>query len=124
MTVSVFIAGAIAPGISYGNNAAILAEGGFILFLVHLIVRPVVSLITLPINILTLGLFSFLINGFMLYLVALIIPGFKVVGFSFRGIELDSIVIPGFHVSLLLSYIIMAVLISTIRGFLVWLCSK
>lgn len=43
--------------------------------------RPFLLLLTLPINLLTLGLFTFVVNGFVLKLTALIVPGFAVHGF-------------------------------------------
>jgi len=44
-------------------------------------VRPVLILITLPINVLTFGLFTFIINALMLMLVAWLVPGFSIDGF-------------------------------------------
>jgi len=52
-----------------------------LLGLVNAVLRPLVILITLPINILTLGLFTFVINGALLYLVAGLVRGFSVSGF-------------------------------------------
>ena len=43
--------------------------------------RPVLALLTLPINILTLGVFSLIINGFCFWLASLLVPGFSVHGF-------------------------------------------
>ena len=43
--------------------------------------RPIAMLITLPINILTLGLFTFVVNAFMLKSASAVIPGFEVHGF-------------------------------------------
>lgn len=43
--------------------------------------RPIVIILTLPVNILTLGLFTFLINAFMLKMASGVIPGFDVHGF-------------------------------------------
>ncbi len=43
--------------------------------------RPVLIIITLPINILTLGLFTFVINAFLLLMVSGVVPGFHVYGF-------------------------------------------
>ncbi len=59
---------------------AILAAG--ILSVVNAVIRPVVLVLTLPINILTLGLFTLVINAAMLRLVSLIVPGFVLEGFS------------------------------------------
>lgn len=52
-----------------------------VLGLVNAIVRPVLVLLTLPITILTLGLFLFVVNGLMFWLVARLLPGFEVTGF-------------------------------------------
>jgi putative membrane protein len=52
-----------------------------VLALVNTYLRPIVVILTLPINILTLGLFTLVINGMMLELVSWIIPAFHVEGF-------------------------------------------
>lgn len=53
----------------------------FVLGLLNAILRPILIFLTLPINILTLGLFTLIINGFMVFLATKIIPGFEVVNF-------------------------------------------
>ncbi len=63
-----------------GWGAAILAA--LVLGLVNTIVRPVLFVLTLPFTIVTLGLFLFVLNAFMLWLTAALVPGFKVHGFG------------------------------------------
>ena len=53
-----------------------------VLGLINSVVRPVVKLLSLPITILTLGLFAFVVNGLMVLLCAYFIDGFKVDGLS------------------------------------------
>ncbi len=48
---------------------------------VTLLIRPILTLLTLPINLITLGLFSFIINASLLLLVASFVEGFAVSGF-------------------------------------------
>lgn len=48
--------------------------------LVNLLIRPLLLILTLPVNLLTLGLFTFVINGFCFWLVAEVIGGFSVPG--------------------------------------------
>lgn len=55
--------------------------GALVLALANLIVRPIVVVFTFPVNILTLGLFTFIINGFIFYLVSAVVPGFSVRSF-------------------------------------------
>jgi len=51
------------------------------LTLVNSILKPVIILFTLPLNILSLGLFTFVINGFMFYLVSNLVKGFTITSF-------------------------------------------
>jgi putative membrane protein len=52
-----------------------------ILSIVNTIIRPILFLLTLPITVLTLGLFIFVLNGLMLWMVASFVKGFAVSGF-------------------------------------------
>ncbi|CAA9308596.1 phage holin family protein [Phormidium sp. FACHB-592] len=54
--------------------------GAVILGLVNAIVRPILTLLTLPLTIMTLGLFLFVVNAFTFWLVATITPGFHIAG--------------------------------------------
>ena len=52
-----------------------------VLGLLNILIRPVLLLLTLPVNLLTLGLFTFVINGFLFWLAARWLEGFSVDGF-------------------------------------------
>ena len=62
-----------------GIVAALIAA--LVLGLVNAVIRPLLVLLTLPVTILTLGLFIFIINAFLFWFVAEIVDGFKVTGF-------------------------------------------
>ena len=55
--------------------------GSVFLGVVNAIIRPLLLILTLPLNILSLGLFTFVINGFMLYLTSATVKGFDIHGF-------------------------------------------
>ena len=61
-------------------GAALVAA--LLLGLVNTLVRPLLLLLTLPVTVLTLGLFIFVINGFMFWLVAEVVDGFHVDSFG------------------------------------------
>ena len=63
-----------------GWGAAIVAA--IVLAVVNTIVRPVLFVLTLPFTLVTLGLFLFVLNAFMLWLTAALVPGFRVHGFG------------------------------------------
>lgn len=71
----------IVPGfVLTGLYPALIAA--LILGLANAIVRPVLLLLTLPINILTLGLFTFVVNAVLLWFVATIVKGFEITSFG------------------------------------------
>src|SRR5688572_2000206 len=68
------------PGVQVETfTAAVIAA--LVLGLVNAVVRPVLVLLTLPVTVITLGLFLFVINALLFWLVAEIVPGFRVTGF-------------------------------------------
>jgi putative membrane protein len=80
LTVAIIIASYLLEGIHIsGFFSAFFAAA--ILGILNALFRPVLILLTLPINILSLGLFTFIINALMLKMVSGIIPGFEVHGF-------------------------------------------
>ncbi|GAW66331.1 membrane protein [Geoanaerobacter pelophilus] len=68
------------PGVAISGFFAALVTA-LVLGLVNIFIKPLLLLLTLPINILTLGLFTLVINALMIMLVAAIVPGFMVRGF-------------------------------------------
>jgi putative membrane protein len=79
--VAVLFAAWLIPGLRVDTPAtAIIA--GIALGLVNAIVRPLLLLLTLPLTLLTLGLFIFVVNAVCLALVAWLVPGFSISGFG------------------------------------------
>jgi len=120
-TAVIFFAALVLPGLSYSENLTVLILAAIVLGLVNRIIRPIVKLVTLPINLLTLGLFSWLINVLMLYLVTRLIPGFVVSAFDFSGFTYQGFVLPAMKVSTFSSYILSSFLISFLTSVLSWL---
>src|SRR5258708_29197616 len=79
--VAIIVAAYLIPGISVASPGAALVAA-LALAIVNAIVRPVLLLLTLPLTILTLRLFIFVVNAICLALVAWLVPGFGVSGFG------------------------------------------
>lgn len=77
--VAVFISAYILPGVKVDGFVTALVVA-IVLAVVNTFIKPFVVFLTLPINILTLGLFSFVINALMVVIVATLVPGFMVDG--------------------------------------------
>lgn len=65
----------------YFDTIASLIMGAAVLSIINALVRPALLILTLPINILSIGLFTFVINGLMLKITGLLVPGMAVGGF-------------------------------------------
>lgn len=91
--LALVIAGSVIPGIRIQSlQMGIIAAG--LLGIVNAVIRPVVLILTLPINLLTLGLFTLVINAALLKLVADFVPGFVIESFhaAFFGALLISFI--------------------------------
>lgn len=95
--VIMFIAWVV-PGISVANffSAMLVAA---VIALINIFVKPALILITLPINVLTLGLFTLVINALLFMFAGFVAPGFEVDGFfsAFIGALLLSILSVGLN---------------------------
>jgi putative membrane protein len=68
------------PGLVVSNFLTALLASFAIGFL-NMVVKPILGILTLPINLLTLGLFSFILNAFLFYMASWLVPGFEVSNF-------------------------------------------
>jgi putative membrane protein len=88
--LALVIAGSLINGITIGSlGIGIIAAGIF--GVINAVIRPVVLVLTLPINLLTLGLFTLVVNAAMLMLVSALVPGFVIE--SFRSAFFGALVI-------------------------------
>lgn len=78
--IAVLISAYIIPGVHVEGffTAVVVAV---VLALVNAIIRPIVTMLTLPVNVLTLGLFSLVITALMVMITDFIVPGFSVDNF-------------------------------------------
>ena len=92
LSLSIMLVGWIVPGISISNFITALIAS-IAIALINTVIKPILVLLTLPINILTLGIFVLVINAILFMFVAYLIPGVDVDGFwsAFLGAIILSI---------------------------------
>jgi len=71
----------VVPGVTLAGGWETLFLVALVWSVIVLVIRPVLSILTLPITILTLGLFSFVLNALLFYAMTYLVPGFVVEGF-------------------------------------------
>ena len=77
---AIYLVAQIVPGIEVTGVLAALGAG-LVLGIINAIVRPVLIVLTLPVTLITLGLFLFVLNGLCLWLTSLLVKGFLVASF-------------------------------------------
>lgn len=80
IALSLILIAKLLPGVEIDSFVVALIAA-LAIVLVNLLIKPIVMLLTLPINLITLGLFSFVINALMFLLAAWLVPGFDVANF-------------------------------------------
>ncbi len=80
-TLAIFALPYFVAGVSVNSVLTALIVAACLVF-INMVVKPIVTILTLPINILTLGLFSVVLNGIFFWFVAQIITGFSVASFT------------------------------------------
>jgi len=78
--LAILITAYLLPGVAIEGFLAALVTA-LVLGLINAVLRPILILLTLPLNILTLGLFTLVINALLIMLASTIVPGFAVQGF-------------------------------------------
>lgn len=87
----------------------------------NIFVKPLLKIITLPLNVATLGLFSIVINGALLYLLAYFVEEIVVTSWQYPGYELTGVSLPPLEFGIIATYLTTAFLISGIIAFLQWI---
>jgi putative membrane protein len=79
-TLVLWVADYLFDSMSFTSTTSLLVSG-LVFGIAHAVLKPLLVLLTLPITLLTLGLFVLIINAVILLLVAWVVPGFTVTGF-------------------------------------------
>jgi putative membrane protein len=112
------------PGLTYTGGFRTLAIGALGLMGMNLIIIPLLKVVFLPLNILTLGIFTWVINVIALYLLTTIIPTFRLVPYNFPGGNFLGMNLPPQNLTVLWVAIIASFMIGFASRFVHWLTSK
>lgn len=111
---SLYFVASINPGLIIPQNIYPLIWAGIIFTLINFFVKPIIKLFLLPINLLSLGLFSWIANVLILLVLTQINPVVKIVAFTTAAYSQSGFLIPALSVNLLFSYILTSLLLSLV----------
>src|SRR3989304_468871 len=119
---SVYLAVGVLSGIvTYVGGLQTLILAAVVIAVTNLLVRPIINLLLLPIHLLTLGVFRWISNLVVLYLVTLVIPSLQIHSFISPQITLPVLIIPAINFSAFGAFIYVTVVFTLIFHFLYWL---
>lgn len=119
--VSIFITTKYLPGLTYTGGIKSLLIGAAAFMLINFILVPLLKILFLPLNLLTIGLFSWLINVIALYALTTIVSDFVLLPYSFPGVVISGIVVPPMELTTFWVAVVASIMIGTITHFLQWL---
>ncbi|MBU0576284.1 phage holin family protein [Patescibacteria group bacterium] len=86
--LALFLLAYFLPTVSFMDWTTLILAA-FVLTLLNKIIRPILKILFLPINIVTLGLFSVVLNVALLWLVTYLVPGFHIEAMALFGVEFN-----------------------------------
>ena len=108
------------PGFKFvDTQSVVLATVGF--SFIYLFVRPILKIFSIPLNLLTFGLFSLFINVILLYLLSVVVPGFEIVPFQFAGAEISGFHLPAVYLNVFVSALVASLALSFLNSLLFWI---
>jgi len=113
--IAIFVASQLISGIRWGDDLKTLILAAIVLSLANAFLRPILKLYFLPINVITLGLFGWLINVLIIYLTTLLVPGFEIVPFSLNVLGTN------FVLNQFLAYVFVSFFLNLITTVTSWL---
>lgn len=120
-TLSLFLTSIVFSGLIIDGGLGGFLVAGLLLAAGILIIKPILNIITLPLNVVTFGLFSIITNMLILYLVDVLFPPLQIVPFTVPQFSFLGITVASFYASTFLSYLIISATIYAIQKALFWL---
>jgi len=106
------------PGFKFASSGDILLSA-LMFSALHIFIKRIMKILTIPLNLITFGLASLLLNVLILYLISNLIAGFSIVTFDLN-IDILGFSIPSFGSSIFPSIVSAAVILGSLNSFLVW----
>ncbi len=111
----------ILPGLYVKGGITTYLIAGLILMVLNRTIVPLLNLITLPIQLVSFGLFSFVVNAFILYVLTVIMPQITISAFQFSGFTVGGFIIPKIDFNTLFAYIVSSIALTLFVNFIKWL---
>ena len=110
--LSLYLAFSLVPTIHLGNDPKSIVTIIAAFFLMGIVIRPIFSLILIPLNFITVGLVSFILNILTIFALTTFVPGVLVGAYNFPGANLGGIILQPTSLNQITTVILLAALIT------------
>lgn len=118
---SLFILTQILSGVKVSGGISSYVLGGLALAIIYKILKPILNIISFPLNIVTMGATSFLINILLFYIATSLIPQISINAFTLNGASFGGFIVPTMHLNTFFAYAVAAFTQSVLVSFISWL---
>lgn len=120
-SLAIFIISQILPGVKVYGGFFTYILGGLALTILLILLKPILNILALPLNLITMGMFSFLVNVVIFYILTVLVIGITISAFTFPGYEYAGFIIPKIYINTLFAFVLVSFLQAAIVTFINWL---
>lgn len=120
----IYLVDAVYPGFLILHDAKTLISAAIIWLLLNKIIKPIIKLLLLPINLITLNLFSWAVSLITLFLLPLIVGGISIQPYNFPGLYYQGFSVPSMYLNMFMSYVVASSLLNLFHSLIIWLFRK
>ena len=120
-TLALYFLPQLVPGVEIEGGIVTLLIGGMTLSVLFLVLKPILNIISFPINLLTMGIFSIFINTLLLYLLTIFVIDISITSFTYPESSFWGFSTPEMYFNTFWAYVFTAFILTLIDGFIEWL---
>jgi putative membrane protein len=121
---SLFILTQLFSGIKILGGLPALLTSAIVLSLLSLILKPILKIVAFPLNMITFGAFTIVIDAIILFILTIIVKEVSIHAFNWPGISFAGFVVPGFSFNTIFAFLLIAIIHSGIKIALIWLMEE
>jgi putative membrane protein len=120
--ICIVIASQVLAGVmTYVGGVTTLLTAALVIAIVNLLIKPIINLLLLPLNLVTMGLFRWIANLVTLYIVTWLVPNIQIHSFIFPGLNLTFLIIPAIPFSAFGAFIVTTLVLTAVFHLVYWL---
>lgn len=118
---ALWIASSVMPSFTISGGILGFLLGALAFMAASILLTPLIKILLLPLNLLTLGIFAWLSNVLVLYFLTTVVPNFRLLPYHFQGFLYQGFIVPEISLSVFQVAIVVSFLIAFIMHFAKWL---